>query len=372
MTALRIAMVVGETSGDILGAQVMDALKKRVPDIEFEGIGGPLMCERGFSSWFEMDRLAVMGLIEPLKRLPELLRIRKHLKTHWLSHPPDLFVGIDAPDFNLNIEASLKARGIPTAHLVCPTVWAWRAGRVKTIAKACRDLLCLFPFEPQFFSGTDVRAHFVGHPMVEALADLPSNDDIRRTLKLSERAVLALLPGSRQSEIELLLPIYLQALEQIDLDHQVVIPASTPANFALIKAITESFKVESTVIQGHSRELLKITEGAIVTSGTATLEAALLACPMIIAYRMSPLSWWLIKRLLHTPFAGLPNIILNRCVVPELIQDALTPSALATELKTLLHHGGLAQKKEFQDILAVLNVPFGDQCAGVLLNALRA
>lgn len=370
MSGLRIAMVAGETSGDILGSQVIQALKKRIPNAEFEGIGGPRMIESGLSSWFDIERLAVMGLIEPLKRLPELLSIRKQLKKHWLQHPPDLFVGIDAPDFNLNIEAALKAEGIPTAHLVCPTVWAWREGRIKTIAKACDDLLCLFPFEPASFEGTDVRAHFVGHPMVEALAGLACDVDIRSTFNLSSRPILALLPGSRKSEIELLLPTYLAALELCDLPHEIVIPASSDANARLIQSMLDSFTVEARVVHGGSRELLKIAEFAIVTSGTATLEAALLRCPMVIAYRMSPVSWFFIKRLVRTKFAGLPNILLDRAVVPELIQENCTPRALADEVQHLMGDGASQQKGAFREILQALDTHFGEHCASVLMNSL--
>ena len=370
MPGIRIAMVAGETSGDILGSQVIEALKKRIPNAEFEGIGGPRMIATGFSSWFDMDRLAVMGLIEPLKRLPELLSMRKQLKKHWLKHPPDLFLGIDAPDFNLNIEAALKAQGIPTAHLVCPTVWAWRESRIKTIAKACDDLLCLFPFEPRSFEGTNVRAHFVGHPMVDALDELPAAADIRAAFNLTDRPVLALLPGSRRSEIELLLPTYLAALELCDLSHQIVIPASSDANFERIQSILDAFSIEARVVNGGSRELLKIADLAVVTSGTATLEAALLECPMVIAYRMSPLSWFFIKRLIRTQFAGLPNIILNRPVVPELIQEICTPRTLADEIQVLLTHGALEQKAAFKEILSELDTRFADQCASVLMNTL--
>ena len=370
MSALRIAIVAGETSGDILGAQVIEALKKRIPNIEFEGIGGPRMTQAGLSSWFDMERLAVMGLVEPLKRLPELLSMRKQLKQHWLKHPPNLFLGIDAPDFNLNIEIALKAQGIPTAHLVCPTVWAWREGRVKTIAKACDDLLCLFPFEPRSFEGTKVRAHFVGHPMVEALEELPSDVDIRAALHVGDERVLALLPGSRRSEIESLLPIYLEALELCDFPHDVVIPASNSANFELIQSIVATFSIKPRVVIGGSRELLKIAELATVTSGTATLEAALLDCPMVIAYRMSSVSWFFIKRLLKTEFAGLPNIMLGRAVVPELIQEELTPRALADELQALMGTGALAQRAAFKEILSALDTQFGDQCASVLVNTL--
>lgn len=370
MSSVRIAMVAGETSGDILGAQVIGALKKRVPNIEFEGIGGPRMVAAGFSSWFDMERLAVMGLVEPLKRLPELLSMRQQLKKHWLKHPPDLFLGIDAPDFNLNIEAALKAQRIPTAHLVCPTVWAWREGRIKTIGKACDDVLCLFPFEPPSFEGSNVRAHFVGHPMVEALDDLPSEVDIRVAFNLTDRPVFALLPGSRRSEIQSLLPVYLAALELCDLPHEIVIPASNDANFELIQSILATFTIKARVVNGGSRELLKIAEQAIVTSGTATLEAALLECPMVIAYRMSPLSWFFIKRLVRTPFAGLPNIMLDRAVVPELIQENLTPRALADEVQTLLDGGALDQKAAFKEILSALDTRFGDHCASILVNTL--
>lgn len=366
-------MVAGEHSGDLLGAAVIQALKQRYPDCLIEGIGGDAMIAEGCDSWWPMERLAVMGLIDPLKRLPELLRIRKTLKQRWLSNPPDVFLGIDAPDFNLPLETALKQTSVPTMHLVSPTVWAWRSGRVNTVEQACDDLLCLFPFESACYEGRSVRAHFVGHPMVDALHDLPAIDSIEQQLGLSgERPVLALLPGSRRQEIERLLPIYLEACRTFQEQFTLVIPASSVANKAIIEQIALAAKVPVMVIEGQSRELLKVAHFGVVTSGTATLEAALLGCPMVIAYRMSTLSWALMKYLIRTPYAGLPNILAGQAVVPELIQSDLTVPSLTDALATLSQEDARqAQQAAFTLLEQQLGANFGERCATVIVKRLE-
>ena len=368
--SIRIGVVAGEASGDILGGHVLAEIKQRIPDCIFEGIGGPQMQAEGLISWFDMERLSVMGLIDPLKRLPELLSIRKKLKTRWLENPPDLFLGIDAPDFNLNLESTLRKGGIPTAHLVSPTIWAWRSGRLKTIENAAEAVLCLFPFEPDAYRGSKVEAHFVGHPMAQVLEALPERPAIRGKLALDQGAsVVALLPGSRAREIQMLLPIYLEALASFENDYQFVIPASNESNRALIENVVANRGSRAKVIAGNSRELLKVAEATVVTSGTATFEAALIGCPMIIAYRMSPFSWFVISRLIKTPFAGLPNILMQKAVVPELIQDKLTVDSLRVAFKQLLSEDALTQQRLcFDQIRGQFSLDFGSACADVLLR----
>ncbi len=373
MQSIRIGVIAGEASGDILGGHFLAEVRKRLPDCTFEGIGGPHMQAAGLSSWFDMERLSVMGLIDPLKRLPELLSIRKNLKRRWIDNPPDLFVGIDAPDFNLNIERTLRKAGIPTAHLVSPTIWAWRSGRLKTIEQAADAVLCLFPFEPDVYQGSQVAAHFVGHPMAQVLEALPEPAAIRGKIALDEKApVIALLPGSRAREIQMLLPIYLEALAPFENEYQFVIPASNGANRALIETLVANHSSAAKVIAGNSRELLKVAQAAVVTSGTATFEAALIGCPMIIAYRMSPVSWFVISRMIKTPFAGLPNILMQKAVVPELIQDKLTVDSLRVAFKQLLNEDALAQQGRcFDEIRGQFSLDFGSACADVLLTLAR-
>jgi len=370
MQSIRIGVVAGEASGDILGSHVLAEIKKRIPNCTFEGIGGPQMQVAGLTSWFNMERLSVMGLIDPLKRLPELLSIRRKLKTRWLENPPDLFLGIDAPDFNLNIERTLRRSGIPTAHLVSPTIWAWRSGRLKTIEQAADTVLCLFPFELDAYRGSKVRAQFVGHPMAQVLEALPEPAEIRASISLDhDIPVVALLPGSRAREIQMLLPIYLEALAPFENEYQFVIPASNDSNRALIENLVANHDSEARVIMGHSRELLKVARAAVVTSGTATFEAALIGCPMIIAYRMSALSWFVISRMIKTPFAGLPNILMQKPVVPELIQDKLSVASLRGAFRTLLQEAGLTQQSRYFDqIRAQFSIEFGPTCADVILR----
>lgn len=370
MQSIRIGLVAGEASGDILGSHVLAEIKKRIPNCIFEGIGGPEMQAAGLISWFDMERLSVMGLIDPLKRLPELLSIRNKLKTRWLENPPDLFLGIDAPDFNLNVERTLRKVGIPTVHLVSPTIWAWRSGRLKTIEQAADAVLCLFPFEPEAYLGSKVEAQFVGHPMAQVLGALPERAEIRESIALDQEVrIVALLPGSRAREIQMLLPIYLEALAPFENEYQFVIPASNDSNRALIETLVANHDSRATVITGNSRELLKVAQAAVVTSGTATFEAALIGCPMIIAYRMSVLSWFVIRRMIKTPFAGLPNILSQKAVVPELIQDKLSVDSLREAFTTLLQDAALTQQCHYFDqIRAQFSIEFGPSCADVILR----
>lgn len=329
-TPQLITMIVGESSGDILGAGLIRAFKKRFPDCRFEGIGGPLMQAEGFVSLFPMERLSVMGFTEPLRRLPELLSILKQLYNRFTDSKPDFFIGIDAPDFNLRLEKKLKAAGILTIHYVSPSVWAWRQGRIKTIVKSVDLMLTLFPFEANFYKEHHVDVAFVGHTLAD---DIPLSPDIlaaKKRLGIDERKrFIALLPGSRKSEVNRLLPIFLHAAVRINeslSDVEYLIPAVNADRKADIlqklEASSCSHKVH--VFDRQSHDVMLSSELVVMASGTTTLEAMLLKKPMIIAYQMSTLSFAIISRLVKIPFVGLPNLLAGKKLVPEFIQKNAT------------------------------------------------
>jgi lipid-A-disaccharide synthase len=335
MKTLRIAIVVGETSGDLLGAGLMRALKKLYPNIQFEGIGGSRMIAEGFDSLFAMDRLAVMGLIEPLKRLPELLGIRKTLRERWIANPPDVMIGIDAPDFNLDLELRLREAGIKTAHYVSPSVWAWRKGRIKKIRRAVDLMLCLFPFEEQFYHDNQVDVVCVGHPLADDLPIIPNVAVARKQLNLIiDKPVLAVMPGSRSGEVGRLAEPMLQTMQllhQSQPDLQFVLPAANPARRAQLTTLFDGREksLPLTIIDGQSHLAMTAADVVLMASGTTTLEAMLLKKPMVIVYKMAALSFWIISRMATIKFVGLPNLLIGRAVVPELLQAAVQPERMA-------------------------------------------
>jgi lipid-A-disaccharide synthase len=339
--ALRVGILAGEASGDHLGRGLMAALRRRFPDVRFVGIGGPAMLAEGLESLVSMDRLSVNGFIDPIRRLPELLGIRRRLLERFAEEPPDVFVGVDFNVFNLMVERRLKARGIPTVHYVSPSVYAWRRGRVRRIARAADLLLALYPFEPALYAGTPVRAVFVGHPLADAIAP-DSGDDAHRATARAELGVppggplVALLPGSRMSEIRLLGDVLLDAAERIRSclpDVRFVVPCVRPQIRAwLDAAIAARSAVGIHACEGTARLALTACDGAIVKSGTSTLETMLIGRPMVVCYRLGPLTYRLVRALLRTEHVALPNILAGRRLVPELLQDAATPAALADAL----------------------------------------
>ena len=341
MAVLRIGILAGESSGDILGSRLMSALKAQFGDVQFEGMGGPLMEAQGLDSLFPMDRLSVMGFIEPLKRLPELLRIRGSLFRHFRDNPPDIFIGIDSPDFTLHLEQKLRKIGITTAHLVSPSVWAWRKRRIKKIKRAVDIMLCLFPFEMEVYREQGIRVAFVGHPLAD---EIPMHVDpvaAREALGLPcEGKLLALLPGSRGGEVRLLAPLFLQTAQQIMLrrdDMSFVMPAANDARYRELTGLLQAYPdLPVTLVKGRSREVMAAADAVLLASGTATLEAMLLKRPMVIAYRMAAFSWAVISRLVTIKFAGLPNLLAGRALVPEFIQNDATPEAMATALQAQL------------------------------------
>ncbi len=370
---MRIGVLAGEASGDMLGARVLAALRQRFPELLVEGIGGPLMEAQGLRSMAPMERLSVMGLVEPLLRLPELLRIRREVLAHFTANPPDLFLGIDSPDFNLRLEQQLRARGVTTAHLVSPSVWAWRAGRVRRIKRAVDLMLCLFPFETAIYRQHAVPAQFVGHPLADEIPLQPDRAAARHALGLAPTArVLALLPGSRGGEVRLLAPLFLQTaalLRQADPELALVLPAASPAREEqLQRLLADAATAGVTLVRGRSREVIAASDAVLLASGTATLEAALLRRPMVVAYRMGALSWLLLKQLVKTPYVALPNILAGRALVPELLQGSATPAAMAQALQPLLSGGAAAQAQleAFDAIRRDLSHGFAERAAAAL------
>lgn len=338
----RIAVVVGESSGDILGAGLIASLKKRYPDCHFEGIGGPLMIAQGFDSLFPMDRLSVMGLVDPLLRLPELLSILKQLKRRFIETKPDIFIGIDAPDFNLRLERSLKDNHIFTVHYVSPSVWAWRQGRIKTIEKSVDLMLTLFPFEAEFYRGHKVDVAFVGHTLADDIPLLPDQNQAKKRLSLDlKKRYVALLPGSRQSEVARLIHVFLDAGSVINesfVDVEFLVPAANAQRKKqIIDCLSQSSLNKVHVFDGMSHDAMLSSDVVVMASGTTTLEAMLLKRPMVIAYRMGFLSFAIISRLVKVTFIGLPNLLAGKLLVPEFIQSEARCDTIADAVVSFLN-----------------------------------
>lgn len=372
---LRIGVLAGEASGDILGSRVLAALRNHYDEVIIEGIGGPLMQAQGLNSMFPMERLSVMGFVEPLKRLPELLRIRGAVFRHFRDNPPDIFLGIDAPDFNLRLERKLRESGVKTAHLVSPSVWAWRQGRIKKIKRSVDLMLCLFPFETQIYRDNDVPVQFVGHPMADEVPLRIDPAGPRQALGLNPGGrLLALLPGSRGGEVRLLAPLFLQAariLWQANPGLSFVIPAANEDRESELRLLLdEQPDLPVTLVSGHSREAMAAADAVLLASGTATLEAALVKRPMVVSYRMAAFSWWLVTHLVKIGFAALPNVLAGRSLVPELLQDAATPEAMAAALEPLLcaPDSAAEQVEVFDEIHSQLRQDYAENAACALIE----
>ncbi|CAN7516385.1 lipid-A-disaccharide synthase [Acidovorax sp. LjRoot38] len=330
----RVAMVAGETSGDLLAGLLIDGMQAHWPDLQTCGIGGPQMQRRGFDAWWPSEKLAVHGYsMEVLRRLRELLGIRKQLRERLLKDRPDVFIGVDAPDFNLGLEADLRAAGIKTVHFVCPSVWAWRAERVEKIRRSADHVLCIFPFEPELLARHGIAATYVGHPLAGVIPMVPDRAAARAQLGLQDTdEVLAILPGSRSSEIAYITQPFFEAAALVR-KARPAIKLIVPAVPALRERIVQAAQAAGLggvvqIVSGQSHAVLAACDTTLIASGTATLEAALFKRPMVIGYHMHPLSWWLMRRKQLQPWVGLPNILCGDFVVPELIQDAATPQAL--------------------------------------------
>lgn len=334
--ALRLGMVAGEASGDLLGGLLLQGLKARWPDLQASGIGGPKLAAQGFDAWWPHDRLSVFGYVDALGRLPELLRIRRQLAERLLQERPAAFIGIDAPDFNFGLETRLRAGGLKTIHFVCPSIWAWRGERVHQLGRAADHVLCLFPFEPALLQRHGVAATFVGHPLADAIPLLAPRAAARAALGLAEGdTVVALLPGSRRSEIAHIAPRLLAAaglMQRQRPELRFVMPV-VPGLRGLVEPLRTQHANGAAIslLDGQSHEALAACDLTLVASGTAALEAALFKRPMVITYHLAWLNWQRMKRMRYQPWVGLPNILCGEFVVPELIQDAATPEALARE-----------------------------------------
>ena len=330
----QFSLVAGEASGDLLAGLLLDGMRRRWPKLQASGIGGARMLERGFKAWWPSDKLSVFGYIDALRHYREILGIRNQLKTKLLAHPPDVFIGVDAPDFNLDLEADLRQKGIKTVHFVCPSIWAWRAERVEKIKKSCDHVLCVFPFEPELLAKHGIAATYVGHPLASVIPMQPDKANARALLGLRlEDKVVAVLPGSRLAEVKHLAPRYFKAVASMIISYPAMkfIVPSIPGHIPLLQKIAKECGVEKhlQIISGQSHTALEACDVTLITSGTATLEAALYKRPMVIGYALNWLSYAIMKRKKLQPWVGLPNILSQDFVVPELIQDAATPEALA-------------------------------------------
>lgn len=336
MEALRIAIVAGEASGDLLGSHLVQALRTRLPHAEFVGIGGPKMIAAGVKSLFPLERLSVRGYVEALRSLPGLLALRRKLKHRLAAWRPALFIGIDAPDFNLGLERYLIQRHIPTVHFASPSIWAWRGKRIHKIKRAVAHMLVLFPFEKAIYDKAGVPATYVGHPSADVITMTPSAQAAREQLKLNQEAtIVALLPGSRQSELALHADLFIQTAQRLHAMHANIIflvPLATkPTRQWFEEALyrNQAHGLPLQLLFGHATDAMAAADCVLVASGTATLEAALLKRPMVITYRVPKLTYRLMWHRRYLPYVGLPNVLAGRFIVPELLQDAATPDNLA-------------------------------------------
>ncbi len=375
-----IAIVAGEASGDLLGSHLISALKAHRQDIQFFGIAGPKMQSAGAKTLYPMERLSVRGYVEVLKHLPGLLKLRRDLLKQIIAAKPDLFIGVDAPDFNFWLEKKLKKAGIPTIHYVSPSIWAWRGGRMGGIKKAVSHMLALFPFEPAIYQRARVPVSFVGHPLADELPLEPNQKAAQKLLKIEKgKRVFALLPGSRQSEVQqhsALLVKTAQLLSQKYENALFLVPLITRETRNIFE--TERYKLapEADNIQilfGHAHDAMEAADMVILASGTATLEAALLKRPMIITYKMPALSWQILKRMRYQPYVGLPNILAEKWLVPELLQKEATPEKLAEKCVEILENqAGLEQlHDEYMQIHYSLKQDSAEKAAQVVLSYIK-
>jgi len=338
---MRIALIAGEPSGDFLGGGLIEALKIEWPDARFEGIGGERMTAAGLESLFPLASLSVMGFMEVLSHLPRLLFIRRVLRQRWLHNPPDLFIGIDSPDFNLGISSVLKPAGIPCVQYVSPTVWAWRPQRIHTLRKAVDRVLCIFPFEHKFLKNQKIDSVFVGHPLADAIDVELDHGAARSKLNFSPtNPLLAILPGSRRSEVDRLLPVFCETAMQLKQRWpamEFVIPAATDDLLPVLeRKIAKGGLFDAKVIRGQARTALAAADAGLVASGTATLEAMLSKCPSIMAYRVNPVTAMLVRRSLSIDFFAMPNLMAGEMVMPEFVQDDATADHITPVISSLL------------------------------------
>lgn len=371
-----IGIVAGEPSGDLLGGALVRALAKRSPGARFAGIGGPQMIAAGVESLFPMEKLSVRGYVEVIRHYREIVGIRRNLRDIFLAERPAVFIGIDAPDFNLGLEGDLKAAGIPAVHYVSPSIWAWRGGRIRKIRRSVSRMLTVFPFETEIYEKAGIPVSYVGHPLADMLASAPSREEARAGLRIPAGApVVALLPGSRISELESLADVFVAAAERITAefpDVRLLVPLVNRQTRELFEAALyrrQSGELEIKLLFGHAHEAMAAADVVLVASGTATLEAALLQRAMVITYRMPRLSWWIMNSRRYQPWVGLPNILAGEFVVPELLQDAATPEALSAAVIDLLrdHDRRKAIERRFAQMAAELRHGAAERAAEAIL-----
>jgi lipid-A-disaccharide synthase len=378
---VTIGIVAGEASGDALAATLIRAVRTRVPNARFVGIAGPRMEAAGCEPWYSLERLSVRGIVEVLADLPALVALRRNLARRLIAERVSLFVGVDAPDFNLGLEARLKRAGIRTVHFVSPSVWAWRRGRVRRIARSVNRMLALFPFEPPIYESAGVPVTFVGHPLARDAAVLGTRREAREQLKLGlAQPVFALLPGSRASELEMHAELVLRTaalLHAARPDAAFLVPLATRPTRERFEAAAYQLSLDKlplTLLYGHATDALRAADVGIVASGTATLEAALARCPHVIFYRVHPITASIVRRKYLLPWAGLPNVLAGRFVVPELLQDEATPDNLAQVALNLYDDTVTRHRLEalFAGIAATLAVDTGALAADAVAEELRA
>ena len=390
----KIAIVAGEASGDLLGSHLIRALKAQRSDLTFVGIAGPKMMAEGAKSLFSIENLSVRGYVEVLKHLYGLLKLRKNLLQQLLSEKPSIFIGVDAPDFNLWLERTFKQKGITAIHYVSPSIWAWRGGRVAKIKRAVSHVLALFPFEPVLYEAAQVPVTYVGHPLADELPLEPNTQAARETLKIKQdKLVVAMLPGSRQSEVKQHASLFVKTAHLLTKQQiadtalhaefhpiQFLVPLITRETREIFEhAIHDSYaeypnvELNLQILFGHAHDAMEAADIVIVASGTATLEAALLKKPMVITYRMPTLSWWILKRMRYQPFVGLPNILAGKFLVPELLQHEATPQNLADTATRLLSDTNYCAeiKQIFTQIHLNLKQNTAEKAAAVILSYLK-
>jgi lipid-A-disaccharide synthase len=376
-----IGIVAGEASGDLLGSHLMAALKEARPDLKFVGIGGPKMQSAGMEILFPMEKLAVRGYVEVLRHYFEIAGIRRRLRAYFLANRPDLFIAVDAPDFNLDLELALKHHGIPTIHYVSPSIWAWRGERIHKIKRAVSHMLALFPHEADIYRKAGVPVDYVGHPLADLLPEQPKRAEMRESMRIPVKAkVFAFLPGSRQSEVKYLAQTYIETakliLKQLP-DARFLVPLVSRETRGIFEQAlygSAEQKLAITLLFGHAQDAMIAADGVLVASGTATLEAALLKRPMVITYRMPAFSWWLMKRKQYQAYVGLPNILCERFVVPELLQEDATPENLAQALLNLVNDNSAVEQleKTFTELHLSLRQNTAQKSAAAILPYLPA
>ena len=377
--SLNVFVVAGELSGDILGAGLLKALKERCPQATFKGVGGPRMVAEGMESLFPLESLSVMGLVEVVKHLPRLFNVRRQLRKAALAWGADIMIGIDAPDFTLGLERRLRAKGIPTLHYVSPSVWAWRQRRMKGIKASAEHMLTLLPFEANFYRRYHMPVTFVGHPMADTLPIDDDMDAARAELGLPRTGkVLAMLPGSRHSEVAMMLPAFLSAVPLLLADNPelcIIIPAASSARYddisAQLAAAQRRVAQAITITRAPAATVMTAANAVLLTSGTAALEAMLCHRPMVVAYRMSRLSYAMAKRLVKTRWISLPNLIAQEDMVPELIQDQVTPERLHQALRPLLAHDMTETMARFRQLHVGLARQASQRAAEAVLSLVR-